>query len=133
MTPDERHAIRMLVDARRRELVADDPVPRGSVELPASVRISHGTETAYVRGCRCDECRAAATVARRRRRERDVRVQMRRRLNAALGPCVPPVRRENHVRSVLRMLDQQARIQRTSTAGAGATSTVELPAPAKEE
>lgn len=31
----------------------------------------HGTETGYHRGCRCDECRTAATTARRERRERN--------------------------------------------------------------
>jgi hypothetical protein len=32
------------------------------------VRVEHGTEGAYNRGCSCDECRAAAAAARRRRR-----------------------------------------------------------------
>lgn len=33
-------------------------------------RAEHGTESRYARGCRCDECRSAATSARRQRRER---------------------------------------------------------------
>ena len=33
---------------------------------------AHGTESCYRRGCRCDECRAAAASARRRRRHADI-------------------------------------------------------------
>jgi hypothetical protein len=33
--------------------------------------MEHGTEAAYVGGCRCDECRLAANRARRARRDRN--------------------------------------------------------------
>jgi hypothetical protein len=35
----------------------------------AEVAADHGTESKYSAGCRCDECREAATAAKRRRRE----------------------------------------------------------------
>jgi len=38
----------------------------------------HGMELRYRRGCRCDECRAAATAARRRRRAKAAAWMMRR-------------------------------------------------------
>lgn len=35
----------------------------------AKTEARHGTESRYVKGCRCDDCRGAATLAARRRRE----------------------------------------------------------------
>ena len=35
----------------------------------ASIEASHGTESRYRRGCRCDPCKSTATAARTRRRK----------------------------------------------------------------
>lgn len=70
MTPAERNALRLQIDASRRARTPHDP---GEVVLPAldgKVSVVHGTETAYDKpyNCRCKPCRAAAAAARRRRR-----------------------------------------------------------------
>ena len=64
MTPDEREALRRLIDARRRE-IAKPPKGRGDAELaylrlhPRRVRTHNAN--GYRNGCRCETCRAAHT------------------------------------------------------------------------
>lgn len=78
MSPEERDALRVAVNARRREAEGVDDLPDA---LPAfGVRRartgrtptpSHGTELAYVYyRCRCDSCREASSASRRARRRR---------------------------------------------------------------
>src|SRR5262249_51497342 len=43
---------------------------RALITKEAEAKDNHGTESRYKRGCRCEVCRAGATAARRRRRQR---------------------------------------------------------------
>lgn len=79
MSPEEREALRLAVDERRRDLekivrLEHDPVPpvgSRSSKFGTATSATHGTETAYTNWkCRCDECRAAAAKRRRERRHR---------------------------------------------------------------
>lgn len=55
MTAELRHALRLAIDARRRELE----------QVPTPCPIGKGNNTGYKAGCRCHECVAASTTARR--------------------------------------------------------------------
>lgn len=80
MTPEEREALRLLINERRRALTAGPEIHPGGEEIgrvalkeapPGVAPPGHGTESGYRnRGCRCDYCRWAATLARRERRLR---------------------------------------------------------------
>lgn len=58
MTGEERTCLRRLVDRRRRLQVG------AVVDFAA---MTHGTESTYTRGCRCDACVSASREARNRR------------------------------------------------------------------
>lgn len=53
---------------REAAVVPREPKPVGRPRLPADRPLQHGREGTYNRGCHCDECREAATNARRARR-----------------------------------------------------------------
>lgn len=58
MSPEHRESLKALISGRRRE-----------IEGVVADGIVHGKEHAYKKlRCRCDECRAESTLARRRRR-----------------------------------------------------------------
>lgn len=62
------HINKIRDDNRPANLVVCTPLEHGWFHRTAQC----GTESRYVGGCRCDECRAAATEARRIRRNRGV-------------------------------------------------------------
>lgn len=67
LTPADRELLRAAIDAKKREVLADERIEDRVVIAERCLGMA--TEGSYVRGCSCPDCREAGTVARRRRRQ----------------------------------------------------------------